>query len=159
MILRPGYITKKMLEEVVGPVEVDKAILNRQMDPNLVPKAPGMKYKHYAPKGDLTIFEGNAQAVIREINTRVDAALADGKTAGVIASSETKDAYKDGIIKIIGTRGKEVTIAQSLYSILREFDDLGVDVIYSESFSSDDLGQAIMNRLLKAAGYQVVTCV
>ncbi len=159
MILRPGYITKKMLEEVVGSVEVDKAILDRQVDPNLVPKAPGMKYKHYAPKGDLTIFEGNTQAVVREINKRVDGALADGKTAGVIASSETKDAYKEGIIKIIGTRGKEVTIAQGLYSILREFDDLGVDVIYSESFSSDDLGQAIMNRLLKAAGYQVVTCV
>ena len=159
MILRPGYITKKMLEEVVGPVEVDKTILERQMNPNLVPKAPGMKYKHYAPKGDLTILEGDTNAVIKEINKRVSASIMEGKTVGVIASAETKDAYKDGIIKVIGTRGNEVTIAQSLYSILREFDDLGIDVIFSESFSSGDLGQAIMNRLLKAAGYQVVTCV
>lgn len=159
MILRPGYITKKMLEEVVGKVDVDKTILDRHMNPNLVPKAPGMKYKHYAPKGDLTILEGDNQAVICEITKRVSAAKAAGKTVGVIASNETKDAYKEGIVKVIGTRHNEVTITQGLYSILREFDDLGVEVIYSESFSSGDLGQAIMNRLLKAAGYQVVTCV
>ena len=67
-ILRPGYITKAMLEEVVGEVEIDKAILATAPDQNLVPKAPGMKYKHYAPKGDLTIFEGEENRVIAEIN-------------------------------------------------------------------------------------------
>ncbi|MFA9464816.1 MAG: L-threonylcarbamoyladenylate synthase [Velocimicrobium sp.] len=158
-ILRPGFITKKMLEDVVGEVEVDKAILTMTADPNLIPKAPGMKYKHYAPKGALIILEGNTNAVIKEINKRVKCKLLEGKKVGVITSSETQDAYDAGVIKVIGARGNEITIAQSLYSILRDFDDLGVDFIYSESFFSDDLGQAIMNRLLKAAGYQVVTCV
>lgn len=158
-ILRPGFITKAMLEDVIGPVEIDKAILTRQVDPNLIPKAPGMKYKHYAPKGDLTIFEGRTEAVTAEINKRVEEAYQNGHVAGVITSMETKDAYKKGIVKVIGTRGDEVTISQSLYSILREFDDQKIDVIFSESFAYDDFGKAIMNRLLKAAGYQVVTCV
>lgn len=74
-ILRPGYITRAMLEEVVGPVTIDKAILAEHEDPNLRPKAPGMKYKHYAPKGDLVIVEGKKQAVAEMINylTKMDA--------------------------------------------------------------------------------------
>ncbi|MEG1459656.1 MAG: L-threonylcarbamoyladenylate synthase [Acetivibrio sp.] len=157
-ILRPGFITKKMLEDVVGRVEVDKAILGKSMDPNLKPKAPGMKYKHYAPKGDLTILEGNTKAVIKTINEKTEEALQSGKTVGIIASDETRSFYTKGIVKEIGTRTNEVSISQKLYGILREFDDLNVDIIYSESFASDNLGQAIMNRLLKAAGYQIVTC-
>lgn len=157
VILRPGYITSRMLERVIGPVETDRAVLSKQPEPDLVPKAPGMKYKHYAPKADMTIFEGPVEAVVREINHRTKAAMAEGKTVGIIASSETAAAYENGVVKVIGTRGSEVTIAQGLYALLREFDDLAVDVIFSESFSSDDLGQAIMNRLRKAAGYQVIS--
>ena len=155
-ILRPGYITKAMLEEVIGPVEIDKAILATQPDANLVPKAPGMKYKHYAPKGDLTIFEGEESNVIGEINQRIEELLAKVAKVGVIATKETKDKYIGGEIVVIGSRADEGEIASGLYGILRDFDQLDVDYIFSESFASDDLGQAIMNRLLKAAGYQVV---
>ena len=155
-ILRPGYITKAMLEEVIGPVEIDKAILATQPDANLVPKAPGMKYKHYAPKGDLTIFEGEESKVIGEINQRIEELLAKGAKVGVIATKETKDNYIGGEVVVIGSRADEGEIASGLYGILRDFDQLDVDYIFSESFASDDLGQAIMNRLLKAAGYQVV---
>lgn len=155
-ILRPGYITKSMLEEVVGEVEVDKAVLSKNKNKNLVPKAPGMKYKHYAPKGDLTIFAGPVDLVIDEINKRAKSLVESDQKVGIIATDETKDAYHYGTVKTIGTRSDDETIASGLYEVLRDFDDLEVQYIFSESFLDDDLGQAIMNRLLKAAGYDVV---
>ena len=79
-----------------------------------------------------------------------------GKKTGVIGTDETCGRYQAGIVKSIGTRSEEDTIARHLYGILREFDDLDVDVIYSESFSTPRIGQAIMNRMLKAAGHQVI---
>ncbi len=156
VILRPGYITKAMLEEVIGVVEIDKAILAAKPDKNLIPKAPGMKYKHYAPKADLTIFEGDEEKVIAEINVRALEKLKAGEQVGIIATKESKGKYKGGKVAVIGSRKEESEIARGLYEILRDFDQMEVDYIFSESFASDDLGQAIMNRLLKAAGYQVV---
>lgn len=155
-ILRPGYITKVMLEETIGSVELDKAILAQAPDKKLVPKAPGMKYKHYAPKGDLTVFEGEEEAVAAEINKRVQEKLLLGARVGIIAAKESRDRYTAGEIAVIGSRTDEGEIAGRLYEILRNFDELEVDYIFSESFASEDLGQAIMNRLLKAAGYQLV---
>lgn len=156
IILRPGYITSSMLEEVIGPVELDAAIIHENKDKNLRPKAPGMKYKHYAPKGDLTIFEGDMNLVIARINELTTEKVAQGISVGIIATEETKHNYTQGTIKVIGSRKDEISIAHGLYAVLREFDDLGVSVIYTESFKEYELGQAIMNRLLKAAGYQVV---
>ncbi|MDO5293748.1 MAG: L-threonylcarbamoyladenylate synthase [bacterium] len=155
-ILRPGYITKSMLEEVVGEVRFDAAILKENKDKNLKPKAPGMKYKHYAPKGDLTIFEGNMEHIIARINELAAEKIASGQKVGIIATTETSEQYKHGIVKTVGTRADELTVAHGLYAVLREFDDLGVNVIYAESFEEYELGQAIMNRLLKAAGYDMV---
>lgn len=155
MILRPGYITRAMLEEVLGEVSVDPAIFGSLSD-GIHPKAPGMKYKHYAPKGDLTIVEGESAAVIARINALVSEQKAVGKKAAVIATDETKAGYCCDIVESIGTRSDEQTIAHNLYDILRRMDEHDVDFIYSESFSSGLLGQAIMNRLLKAAGHQVI---
>ena len=156
MILRPGYITKEMLEKVVGKVTIDPAIIDDNLMKGVRPKAPGMKYKHYAPKGDLTIIEGVQAAVVAKINTLVEAAQIAGKHVAVIATDETKNLYQCPIVESIGTRNNEDTIAHNLYDILRRMDDLGVDVMYSEAFSEGGLGQAIMNRLLKAAGHQVI---
>ena len=156
MILRPGYITKEMLEEAVGPVTIDKAILADHEDPNLRPKAPGMKYKHYAPKGDLVIVEGKKQAVAETINhlTKMDAEA--GLKTAVIASDENLSLY-DADCKInIGSREHEESIAANLYEVLREMDEMGVQKMYSESFAGGGLGAAIMNRLLKAAGHHVI---
>ena len=156
VILRPGYITSSMLEKVVGKVAVDAAILSQNQDKNLKPKAPGMKYKHYAPKGDLTIFEGDMEKVVDHINKRAKEEIAKGETVGIIATSETEGQYRGGTVKTVGSRNDEASIAHGLYGVLREFDDLEVSVIFAESFEEYELGQAIMNRLLKAAGYQVV---
>ncbi len=155
-ILRPGFITKEMLEEVIGPIEIDKAILAHKVDENLVPKAPGMKYKHYAPKADLVIVEADSKTTIKTINQKVREAQAEGKRVGIVATEETKDAYIGDVIKIIGSREDKESIARGLYEVLREFDALEIDLIYSESFGESDFGQAIMNRLLKAAAYQVI---
>ena len=155
MILRPGYITKEMLEQVVGRVDVDPAILGDR-DTKERPKAPGMRYKHYAPRAELTLVQGETEKVIQSINELVAKAATEGKKAGIIASDETFSRYTGGMCKSIGTRQDEDTIARNLYGILRDFDASGVDLIYSEVFATPKLGQAIMNRLLKAAGHHIM---
>lgn len=159
MILRPGYITKSMVEEVVGTVKVDKVVEAKsvaELGGDYAPKAPGMKYKHYAPKAELTMFEGPIDKVIEVINSKAKEDEADGEIVGIIATDESKCQYPIGRVVSIGSRKDEESIARGLYGILRDFDSMGVDVIYSETFYDDDLGQAIMNRLIKAAGYKIV---
>ena len=155
-ILRPGYITKEMLSSVLGAVEVDQAILVENKDKNLRPKAPGMRYRHYAPRGELTIYEGALEAVVQRINREAKKAEQLGKKVGIIATEETKNQYLYGEIRTIGTRADEETIARGLYEVLREFDASGSEIIFGESYPSEGIGQAIMNRLLKAAGQRKI---
>ncbi len=155
VLLRPGAITMEMLEGILGHVDTDPAVAG-PVSNDVHPKAPGMKYRHYAPKADLTVFEGEAGRVAEEIEKRAAAAEKKGLKAGVICTDETRHMYDTGIIKSAGSRADEDTIARSLFAVLREFDDLGVDVIFSESFDRRQIGAAIMNRLIKAAGYNVV---
>ena len=158
VILRPGFITKEMIEKVLSDVTVDPAILVEHKQEKLVAKAPGMKYKHYAPRGQLYLVEGTSnKAVYEKINTLAAEAQAKGLKTAVIATEESVSSYHTGLVKVMGSRLKEETVAKKLFAILREMDDLGVDVIYSESFRRQGLGQAIMNRLLKAAGYQIIS--
>ncbi len=155
VILRPGYITDKMLAEALGrPVETDRAILDP--DSGKAPKAPGMKYRHYAPKGELTIVEGEESAVLAYLREAVQKAHGSGRKVGLIVTAEHAQALKADVLRCIGSRNRADEIAHNLYRILREFDDEQVEVIYSEGFADTGLGQAIMNRLLKAAGYRVV---
>ncbi len=155
-ILRPGYITKEMLEEVLGQVQVDPAILARKIDPNIVAKAPGMKYRHYAPKGQMTIVEGDTEKVIEAINTFCRDKMKEGRSVAVIATEETRGRYQCDNIRSIGSRRTEGSIAAGLYDILREMDHIGAEYIFAESFEQDSLGKAIMNRMLKAAAYHVI---
>lgn len=157
-ILRPGYINMDMLREVVGEVRMDPGIVynDKGTTSGARPKAPGMRYKHYAPKGDLTIISGEEDVVVTTINQMTKEALDKGQRVGIIATSESADRYKDGQVLVIGDRADEGSIAHNLYDILRQFDEIGVDVIYSESFATPKMGQAIMNRLLKAAGQKTI---
>lgn len=156
MILRPGVITKEDLEKVIDLAEYDPAIIVEKKQEGMIAKAPGMKYKHYAPMGDLTIVKGELKNVIERINKEVKEKQEKGEQAAIIATEETKEKYSVGLVKTIGSRKEEETIAANLYKVLREFDEIGVKYIYSESFETGNLGQAIMNRLLKAAGYSVL---
>lgn len=154
MILRPGAITKEMLEELLGEVAVDTALLDE--DSKKAPKAPGMKYRHYAPKAKLFVIEGDVTAAVKEINRIADENIREGKKIGIIGTQETVGQYPHGVVKCIGTRQDEATIANHLYAILREFDEENVDCILSEAFSGNGIGGAVMNRLLKAAGYHII---
>ena len=139
---------------MLGEVTLDKTILD--INCKEPPKAPGMRYRHYAPKGQLTIVEGDVEKTIDRINELTKKAHEKGEKVGIIGTEETRNSYFGDSIKSVGKRSDEESIARTLYSILREFDDEDVTVIYSESFSACSMGQAIMNRLLKAAGHQIV---
>ena len=152
-ILRPGYITGQMLKSALGRVEEDVTIL--RSDSGQAPKAPGMKYRHYAPKGELTIISGPEQQVVDYINAQLDQWRDENKKTGVIATDATIGAYRADVCKNAGSRLDESAMARRLYRILREFDDEDVEIIYSESFEGAGVGQAVMNRLLKAAGHRV----
>lgn len=155
LILRPGFITQDMLETVVGEVSMDPALLDA--DSKEPPKAPGMRYRHYAPKAELIIFKGNSGLVTKKIEEILQKAKTEGKKTGIICVEETlKDYHYADSIKCVGRREDEKMIAYRLYRILREFDDEEVDIICSEAFSDRGMGQAIMNRLIKAAGYRVI---
>lgn len=155
MILRPGYITRQKLEEVLCEVEEDSTIL--KADSGQAPKAPGMKYRHYAPKGELTVVKGTEADVVRYINEHCRLHRAENKKTGVISTDETETLYRVDVCRSVGGREDEETIARELYRVLREFDDDEVEIIYAEAFKDSGIGQAIMNRLLKAAGYRIVS--
>jgi len=155
MILRPGAVTKEMMEEVVGTVEIDPAILQKPAA-DLKPKAPGMKYTHYSPKAEVILVKGEMKAVVDEINRLAAADTAQGFKTGVMATEETKDLYKADIVLSLGSRERPEQIGANLFKYLRKFDFLGAERVYSEVFSEEGEGMAIMNRLNKAAGYQTI---
>ena len=154
MILRPGAITKEMLEEVVGEVAVDAPLLTE--DSKEAPKAPGMKYRHYAPKAQLIIVEGETSEAVKAIRQIAYEQTRLGFKVGIIATNETEEFYSTGVVKNIGTRSNENSIAKNLYRVLREFDEEDVSYIYSEAFKAEGIGDAIMNRLSKAAGHHTI---
>ena len=125
VVLRPGYISLEMLRETLGDVRMDKGLI--KPDSKVHPKAPGMKYRHYAPKGQLTLVEGDRDKVIARINELVKEKEEEGHKVGVIGTDETLDSYHADILRSIGSRQKPETVAANLYRILREFDDLECD--------------------------------
>lgn len=153
-ILRPGYVTMEKLGEVLKRVDMDVTILNA--DSGQAPKAPGMKYRHYAPRGELVIVEGDCEKVVEYINHQAAVEQEKGEKTGILCTSENLPRYCGDVIRCVGSRRDEEAVARNLFLILREFDDEGVTKIYAESFHTSGLGQAIMNRLLKAAGHHVV---
>lgn len=162
-VLRPGAVTMEMLEDCLGEVAIDPAILG-PMAEGVRPKAPGMKYKHYAPKAQLTLVEprdwqdeSRIHAMIEKVKELAEEKLKEGLKVGIICTEESRCCYGKGLVRSIGSRSSQESVAHNLYSVLREFDDLEADVIFAESFGEDHLGQAIMNRLSKAAGYQILS--
>lgn len=168
-ILRPGFITKEALEKELSKVVVDPAIdtitrgYTKNTDASLHPKAPGMKYRHYAPKGDMMIVEhqGDASICTEKEVEKIAQLLQKAKDAGhstaVLATEETKEKYPlaDHVL-VLGKRNEPQTISSNLFDILRQCDTLGVEEIFSESFERSEEEYAIMNRLVKAAGGKIL---
>lgn len=147
-ILRPGGITKEQLEAVIGTVSLDPAL----KDEKEKPKSPGMKYTHYAPKAPLSIVEGSREF----IQQLVDGKKEEGFKVGVLTTEEYQHVYNADVILSCGVRSDLASVATKLYDVLRTFDASEVDVIFSESFPNEGIGNAIMNRLTKAAGHHII---
>lgn len=155
MILRPGYVNEEMLKEVLDDVSKDPAVFGNTLT-DAAPKAPGMKYRHYAPKGSLSIVSGPCEKVREFIQCAVSDKKADCRI-GVLASHENVQYYRNAdFLGDIGSRCKEEEIASRLYDLLRQCDEENIDIIYSEEFDTPKLGLAIMNRLIKAAGHTII---
>lgn len=153
-ILRPGYLNQERLSEILGEVRMDPGIMSE--DSKVRPKAPGMRYRHYAPKAQLIVVEGSTDRVVDKINELASELQEKGSAVGIICTDETIGRYGDFVKKSIGRRTDEEGIARHLYGILRDFDKEEVQYIYSEAFDTPQMGQAIMNRLLKAAGHMCI---
>ncbi|MCR5108526.1 MAG: threonylcarbamoyl-AMP synthase [Lachnospiraceae bacterium] len=160
MILRPGFITGETVERICGRVAYDPAVFGSE-NKGVRPRAPGMRYRHYAPKGELTVISGERDRVRSYIIERTAECRSNNVRTGVMIAEdddEWVERYKStsDLVINIGSALDEDKIAANLYEALREFDDREIEEIYSEEFNTKRLGQAIMNRLLKAAGHKVV---
>ena len=151
-ILRPGFITREMLQEVVGEVHMDQGLM---ADAKTPPKAPGMKYRHYAPKEPVYLLEGEAVALLPEL---VAKAVAQGIKIGVLCSSAMAAQLPQSPQVQLSCWGDcREQLAGDLFYLLRDFDRTKPEVILAQGVSEDGIGLAIMNRLRKAAGYQIIT--
>lgn len=151
VILRPGGVTLEDLQEVLGDVSIDKGLA----DDNGVPKAPGMKYTHYSPKAEVILVTGNVKDIVDTIS-RLKKQYEKKKKVGIMATDETKDNYYDAKVISMGSRSNPEIIAENIFSILRKFDEEGVDIILAEGIEVKYIGHAVMNRMLKASGHNVV---
>jgi len=177
VILRPGFITPEDIRSVLGQVEIDPGL---SLGSAQRPKAPGMKYRHYAPKAALTIYEGDQKNVVSEISRSIQQEAVQGHKVAVLCLKEHEALYKQAFCDAcdsgaitgnaardtvknpgalitfpLGDESHENAVAHNLFDALRKCDSEQADRIFSESFYSDGLGLAIMNRLLKAAGHDI----
>jgi L-threonylcarbamoyladenylate synthase len=149
LILRPGGVTKEQLEAVVGEVRLDSALLDEASKP----KAPGMKYQHYAPNAPLYLVNGSPSFLRRLIAEKQK----EGLRVGVLTTEESVEAYPSDVAIACGKRSELESVATALYETLRKFNQENVDIIYSEMFPNTGVGHAIMNRLQKAAGNKIIS--
>ena len=153
-ILRPGGITKEMLEQVIGPVEVNSAVL-KPLSEDAVAASPGMKHKHYAPDCAVVVAEGSPRRAADIINREYALAESENKNCLIFATEQTKGYYKGKNYVIIGDREQPETLCANLFDALRESSH-GVDIIFAESIPTENEGLAYMNRLLRASGFTVL---
>ena len=155
LVLRPGGVTLEMLREIDPNINIDPAIMKKP-EPNLKPKAPGMKYRHYAPKAKVTIVSGNKKNTIEKIKEMVHYNIEKKKKVCILTVDENEKEYSEGIKISLGSLNDLSTVARNLFETLRKCDDIGEDVVFAESFEQKGVGIAIMNRLNKAAGFDIV---
>lgn len=156
VILRPGAVTPEMLEEVLGRVEVDPALAGEASPP----RAPGMKYRHYAPKIPLVLLEGAPERMAKAFRDEVGRLHGTSRQVGIIASEEVISSLRgmvpEKLLVSYGKQGDLPAIAANLYEALRMFDEEEADCLLAEGTTEEELGLAIMNRLHKASGFRSI---
>lgn len=148
VILRPGAITKEMIEAVIGTVLINRGNLAEKE----IPMAPGMKYRHYAPKGQLFLLEGDFAEVLSMLRERLEQAKKEGKKAAAMVPSQYKEELSGYLCFDLGNGEDLEMIARKLFDGLRFMDVHRIEEIYSPVYPETGIGEAIMNRLRKAAG-------
>ena len=155
LVLRPGGITLEMLKEINPEIELDKALKSKPND-DFKPKAPGMKYKHYAPNAHLKIIKGKNEKTIEIINEILENYIEKGNDVAILTTDENLNKFNNGKVISLGSENDLKEIAKNLFEALRKCDDLRVQYILCQGFEENGVGLAIMNRLNKAAGYDIL---
>ena len=152
-VLRPGGITPERIARLCGSAGVDDAVM-RPLREGEVARSPGMKYRHYAPKGSLTIVEGEADAVAETIRRLYDEALSAGRQPLILALEGHLASY--GGRRALSLGADATGMAHAIFARLREADELDAQVIFSEAVAADGVGLAVMNRLGRAAAFNII---
>lgn len=152
VILRPGGITPEMVERVLGDVRVDEHVMSPLAEGDVV-RSPGMKYKHYAPKAKTVIFDGAAERVIAAICARYDEAEAAGERPAILGFDEHDFGCRTRIS--LGSVRRPQDAAARLFGALRELDERGETVALCEAVEATGIGLAVMNRMGRAAGFDI----
>lgn len=155
-VLRPGGTPYESLREVLGRVELDPAVTAEKAVLLEKVRSPGLKHRHYAPDADVVVVEGDLPAVVTKANELTEFYKRKGSKVGVLCTDDTAEHYRADVVKSLGSRNDLASVARNLFRLLREFDLEKVDVIVAEGVPAEGLGLAVMNRLRKAAGYNIV---
>ncbi len=155
-VLRPGGTPLEELRRVLGDVKLHPFVVAEKELSIEKTRSPGMKHKHYAPNAEVVVVEGAIPAVLAKIKKLTESYRMKGVKVGVLATDETARGYRADVVKSLGSRFNLDAIAQNLFSLLREFDAEGVDIIIAEAVPTEGLGLAVMNRLRKASNYNIV---
>jgi L-threonylcarbamoyladenylate synthase len=155
-VLRPGGLPFEVLRSFLGRVVLNPVVVADRDLSVVTARSPGVRHKHYAPDAVVVVVEGEVGAVVGKVRELVDFYVDDGKRVGVLASDETVREYGVGVVKSVGSRADLAGVARSLFRVLREFDAEGVDVIVAEGFPLEGFGLAVMNRLRRASGFNIV---
>lgn len=153
VVLRPGGITPEMIAGVLGECEVADSVMRPLREGESAP-SPGMKHKHYAPRARMTLFEGKPELVIARIKREYDA-LPDSEKGLILAADGNIAAYEGRNTADLGPDDRAA--AHNIFAVLRGADEAGVTRVLSESYPETGVGLAVMNRMARAAGFDIVT--
>lgn len=154
-ILRPGGVTAEQIGAVIGPVVIDRAVLS-ELGHGEAAQSPGMKYRHYAPKASLAIVGGETAAAVLRICGLYDEAEAEGRRPAVLAGAGRGNIYGGRIVYALGDRGGAESFGAALFDALRKVDADGRTDVFAEAVEPVGFGLAVMNRLLRAAGFRFI---
>lgn len=149
MILRPGAVTKEMLETVSNNVTVAKAVTDPKIAEKTAPESPGMKYKHYSPKADVLLLDGSDSDFISYVNSHAESGC------GVLCTDEEAEAIQGVAILSVGHRGDAAEESKRFFNLLREADEMGLSKVYAKLPPKDGMYLAIYNRIIRAAGCRI----
>lgn len=169
VILRPGCITSEDLKKVIHKIGIDRTVdsINRTVDSikrtdiskehaNIIPRSPGVKYKHYSPDASVIIVEGEIPKIVAKICEMAAEYQSRGIEPGILATEQTKDLYGFKEVYCMGDRDHPGSIAANLFKILRELDEKHIRVVFAEAVDEKGIGLAVMNRMTRAAGYNII---